>query len=428
MEDVFSLMSCMKGNDAYIYMEGQGSDFLASKEDKLFFHCGGRRTTLLASDSDSVSYLASSIHHALDRGRVVLSWDLKELISRVLKTTGILMDFHSSIYDLRILSSYFSLGFQRPVKFREAVEFLKKSISEPRWQAFSSLYLSVYVPLMSRVIPEIENCCLVDNEKGICVYPHYVLEGQSNGRMKAIVASESNYNPHSMNLLTKSNLRPPSYDEHFVFFDFRNMEVNTLQWLSGDDCLKTAVDSECDTYKSIWSMITGEDANDAHRGLCKDIFLPVVFGQGASSLASKFGIKEKNAARLIDRMAKTFPVAFDWVKSQSADGNNVATDFFGRRRIFSSRHLYKIRNFSIQSPASMICLKKLVKLRDSLNGRARICFHVHDGYCLLCDKNDVDYVCKTGKKVLEEEEDIFPGLHLRTSCHFGKRLDQLEPK
>jgi len=429
MDDIFSLMSRMKGHDTYLYMGcNEPEPQRSGSSESMFFHCAGRRTTLSTEDCDSLSYLASSIHHSLDRDRILLSWDLKDLISFVLERTGILMELPSSVYDLRLISSYFSMQVGRPVKFRESVEFLKRAMSMPKWDVFHKFYVSVYVPLITRVLPEIENCCLVDNKRAMCVYPHYVPEGQSNGRMKALAPTDRHYNPHSIGPDLKGSLRPPGYDESFVCFDFRNMEVNVLQWLSGDVSLKSALESGDDPYRAIWSMIAKGEAKDSQRQICKDVFLPVVFGQGPASLAANVGMEEKNASKLIDTFVKTFPVAFDWVRSQSADGDNTATDFFGRRRIFKSHELYKIRNFSVQSPASMICLRKLVRLRESLSGRARVCFHVHDGYYLVCAKNDVDFVCEMGTSVLEEEDDLFPGLSLKTSCHFGNRLDELKPK
>jgi DNA polymerase I-like protein with 3'-5' exonuclease and polymerase domains len=152
----------------------------------------------------------------------------------------------------------------------------------------------------------------------------------------------------------------------------------------------------------------------------------VVFGQGKASLSKKMGISEEIAAKLIHSLNRTFPVAFDWVKSQSTDGNNVATDALGRRRKFESHELYKIKNFCIQSPASMICLRKLVRLHEALSGMASICFHVHDGYCVLCKNSDLDLVREAGISALEEEDCLFEGLGLSTTCKFGPNLNELE--
>jgi hypothetical protein len=114
------------------------------------------------------------------------------------------------------------------------------------------------------------------------------------------------------------------------------------------------------------------------------------------------------------------------VNSQSVDSNNTATDAFGRKRKFEDQKQYKIKNFCIQSPASMICLKKLVRLHEVFASKASICFHVHDGYCVLCNKNEVNSVYELGTSVLEEEDPMFPGLDLKTTCKFGHSLNDMQ--
>jgi hypothetical protein len=428
MSTVSELMSSFKGNDLYFYSRGGDEPWCSeSAKRELVFHCGGRRTTLDSSDSRSMEYLASSMHHFLDPSRVVVSWDSKDFFSFIRGRTEVAPEIDVPFYDLSIICSYLGVDAEMPYKFRDAVSLLRRLMSSPGWASFKDFYKSVYIPLVSKVIPDMETCCLVDNRRKMCVYPFYVPEGQANGRMKALTPCEMNYNPHSMGPDQRSNLRPAGYEECFVQFDYRNMEVNVLQWLSGDSRLGSVLNSEEDPYTAIWSIVTKMPANEKHRKICKEVFLPVAFGQGAKSLASRIGVEEKIAAKIIDSLVKTFPVAFDWVSSQSPDGDNIAEDFFGRRRRFDEREFYKVRNFSVQSPASMICLRKLVRLHESVSDMARICFHVHDGYCVVCDHDKVEAVFEHGIKALEEEDPIFPGLHLKASCHFGNRLDDLKP-
>ncbi len=421
-------MSRMEGNDLYFNMRGCASHQISDPTGAgIFFHCGGMRTRIDCGDMPGLSCLASSIHHFLGEERIVLSWSAKDIFSYVRSRTEMSMEVRGSLYDLSLISSYLSVDMPPPNTFREAVDSLKRLLAHPGWKRMSEFYRKVYVPLATTVLPEMESCCLVDNAKRLCVYPSYVMEGQANGRLKALTPMESNYNPHSLGPEQKKNLRPPGYEESFVCFDYRNMEVNVLQWLSGDKELGGILETSQDTYKSIWARIMKGEATDAHRRICKDVFLPVVFGQGARSLASNVGIKEEIASKIIDRLVRTFPVAFDWVTSQSADGDNMAVDRFGRIRRFEGHALYKIRNFCVQSPASMICLRKLVRLHESLSGLARPCFHVHDGYYMVCAKNDVESVCEVGTRVLEEEDEMFPGLKLRTACCFGNSLDDMKP-
>lgn len=423
MAEMSEIMPLFRGHDIYFHMHGSGST-LGSE---LRFHLRGNWAVVPCSDVISLSRLASSAQHFIDPDRFLISWSAKDFFSFVKSSTGMSMEVGSFLYDLSVISSYLSVDCSAPNSFGSAVRLLKGLLCHPGWPAFKPFYSEVYVPLVTSVLPDIETCCLVDKSKRMCVYPAYVVEGQANGRLKAVVPSEAHYNPHSLGREQRASLKPAGYDEVFVSFDYKNMEVNVLQWLSGDPGLGAILASGEDPYRAIWSRVIRGEATESQRRICKDVFLPVVFGQGSRSLADRAGVKEEIASRIIDTLVDSFPVAFDWVTSQSPDGDDMAVDLFGRRRRFKGRELYKTRNFSVQSPASMICLRKLVRLHDALSGLARICFHVHDGYCVVCDKNKVSEVFEVGTSALEEEDSMFPGLRLRTSCVHGACLEDMKP-
>lgn len=424
MPDFVEILPRLHGKDVYFYLNKEDYGWNSDDKAELHFHSDEEHIALDMGDLEQVSYLNSSLYHVLGTGRVLLAWGAKEVFSYLKGRTGFGLELHGAVFDLKLISSYLGMADEKPPSFRSAVRLLRKCLSDPNWGKFSKLYTEVYRPLFSEVLPDIETCCLVDNKRRTCVYPTYLIEGQVNGRLRAVPAGFNSYNPHSMGPAEKFNLRPRDYDDVFLYMDYKNMEVNVLQWLSGDESLAEAISSG-DTYKRIWSMMTGQEPTETHRKLCKQVFLPVVFGQGKHSLSKKLQISEKNASKFIDSMVKTFPVAFDWVNSQSPDGNNTATDAFGRRRTFDDQEHYKIKNFCIQSPASMICLKKLVFLHGVLEGRASICFHLHDGYCLLCKKNEIGSIMELAISALEAEDSMFPGLIMRVSCEGGPRLDEM---
>lgn len=424
--DFSEVVPKFKNEDLYLYLSEENPDWFSDEAVDMLVHYKGRKAILPLSDRSESSLLSSSIHHFVDPSRIIMSWMVKDVFSYFKGTTGILPEFPCPIYDLHILSSYFGLSAQKPGTMKDAMALLGRVAGDPGWKSFKKFYDSVYAPLFSEVIPSMETGCLVDNRRRTCVHPSYVIEGQANGRLKAVRSGNNSYNPHSLGSPERSSLRPPDYDETFVYLDYRNMEVNVLRWLSGDRLLGAIIDSGRDPYSEIWKILSGADPAPSQRDLCKNIFLPVVFGQGKASLAKKMGISEKNAGILIDSLVKSFPVAFDWVESQVNRGGDVAIDAFGRRRAFNPGESYKIRNFCIQSPASMICLKKLVRLHQSLPAGARICFHVHDGYCIICKKSDVAAVSCVGVKALEEEDGLFPGLSLSVSCESGTDLENLE--
>lgn len=423
------IIPSLSGNDIYIYMTQENPDW--RQEDsraEAAIHASGKKFSLPLGDLKESEYLASSLHHFINGESLVLSWGAKDFFSFLKGRTGILPEFHGNMYDIQIICSYFNYPKERPASFKEALGILRKAFSEPAWGTFKKFHDAVYRPLFSSVIPKMETLCLVDNRRRRCVYPTYVIEGQANGRLKAVKVGRNSYNPHSMDSGLKKSMRPAGYDESFVYFDFRNMEVCVLAWLSGDSRLNEILDSDMDPYREIWRRMSGSEPSDSQRLLCKNMFLPVVFGMGRSSLSVKMGISEKVAGMIIDSLVKSFPKAFEWVEEQSEIKENVAVDCFGRRREFKPGMAYKARNFAIQSPASMVCLRKLVHLDSEISELADLCFHVHDGYCLVCDKGLVDEVFDIGARCLESEDGLFPGLRLRTTCCFGFDLDNMQTK
>lgn len=425
--DFSEIIPGLSGKDIFIYMTQGNPDWaLDDSRAEMVIHCGGKKFVLPLGDSEESAYLSSSLHHFIGSDSIVLTWCGKDIFSFLKGRTGIPLEFCGNIWDLDIVSSYFGYPRERPESFKEALVLLKKASQEPGWKTFRTFYEKVYRPLLSEVVPAMETCCLVDNRRRRCVYPSYVIEGQANGRLKTCRPGSSSYNPHSLGPEERRNIRPSGYDQLFVYFDFRNMEVCVLRWLSSDEHLGRIIDSGADPYREIWKIITGQEPTDSQRALCKNVFLPVVFGLGRGGLAKKMGISEKVAAMIIDRLVKSFSVAFDWVSSQADLDDNTAFDVFGRRRIFLPGESYKARNFCIQSPASMICLRKLVRLHEGLSDAASICYHVHDGYCVVCDRSSMNEVAALGLDVLQEEDVLFPGLNLRISCKFGPDLDNLE--
>jgi hypothetical protein len=425
MPSVADVLPQIFGKDIYIYLNKENPD-RTKKDLDLIIHFEGKKVVVPLLNEKEVLYLASSLHHFVSSSSIVVSWFAKDIFSYLKSRTGIDLEINNVIYDLSIISSYFGSKNSRPNNLKDAFYIFKKFIREPDWKIYLKYYKQIYYPLLSKVLPNIENNCIIDNNKKICVYPTYVLEGQANGRLKTVKINSHSYNPHSIGVNEKISLRPRDYGDVFVYFDYKNMEVNVLQWLSGDKELLDIINSGKDLYKEIWKKISKQEPTDNHRNICKNIFLPVVFGMGPKKLSEKIRVPEKIASKIIDSLFESFPVAFNWVKSQKPVSNNIATDVFGRKREFDDHERYKIKNFCIQSPASMICLKKLVRLQEVLENKYNICFHIHDGYCVICKKNEVEYVSKIGIEVLEEEDNLFPDLKLNVTCNFGHSLNNLQ--
>jgi hypothetical protein len=118
-------------------------------------------------------------------------------------------------------------------------------------------------------------------------------------------------------------------------------------------------------------------------------------------------------------------MASNWMKQQqnTMDADGAAHDRFGRRRVFDNP--YKIRNFVVQSPASLVCLHKLVLLIEALEGLANVCMHIHDGYVISVKDDKLVKTYEITKRILESENELYPGLRLQVDCKRGMNLNQM---
>lgn len=423
MAQIADVLESIQNSDVFFHLESDFVDWTRDEPVNLIIQANNKKSIIEFNNAKEIESFAASFGFYVKNSRV-LSWNLKNIFSFFKKKSSIKIDL-SKVYDLSILCSYFSLPKNKPTTCKEAFGLFNIISKTNSWKNFSKFYDLVYDPLIRDVIPDIETNPLVDIDKKKFVYCYYEIEGQSNGRMKTLKALRDSYLPHSMGEDEKSKLKLPKDDHYFLCFDYKHMEVSVLEWASKDEKLAEILLSDQDLYKSIWQLLTGQEASEEQRKICKSIFLPVIFGQKAYSLSQRLKISEKNASKLIYKLERAFPVAFTWVNTQVSDSNNFATDLFGRRRKFQVDEFYKIKNFCIQSPANMICLRKLVKLHEALGKKAKMCFHIHDGYCVSCDKKDLKNIFEIGRKTLEEDEDLFPNLKLKTSCYFGENLNNL---
>jgi hypothetical protein len=425
MSEIAEILDSIQNSDVFFHFESDFVDWTDDSSVDFAIQSKGQKSIISLCEPKHIESLAASLYFYTKNSNL-LTWNLKNILSFFRKKSQINVNFSNKVYDLSVLCSYFSLPKKKPTTSKEAFFLFNHIRKTDSWKSFEKFYDKVYYPLISNVIPSIETNPLVDLAEKKFVYSYYEIEGQSNGRMKNLKVLKDCYLPHSMGEKQKNILRLPSDDSVFMYYDFKHMEVSVLEWITKDANLSKILDSNVDLYRSIWQSLTKSEATKEQRKICKNIFLPVIFGQGSNSLSKRLGINEKFAEKLIYKLEQTFPVAFDWVKSQTVDSNNYATDIFGRRRKFQKEELYKIRNFCIQSPSNMICLRKLVKLHESINNKAKIFFHIHDGYAIACKRKDLKLVFELGKKALEEDDDLFPNLKLKTSCHFGEHLNNLK--
>jgi hypothetical protein len=250
------------------------------------------------------------------------------------------------------------------------------------------------MPFIRTILPQMETTGLAHQGRKKILYPHFELEDSANGRLKCRGAYKYSYLPHTMDKKDKANLLPIDYDDVFMYFDFKAFEVSVLQWVTGDTKLEYVLSSG-DAYPQIWRATTSLEPDQHSKERAKTLFLSVLFGSGAKSIAEKFGTDEKTGRELIDRLKRTFPTAFKWIEQLELEKGNYSTDRFGRKRKFA-------KDF------------------------AKLCFHLHDGFAILVNKGEVRKAANIGIKALESEDEMFPGLKLKVSCQWGRRLDQLQ--
>jgi hypothetical protein len=423
MPDIAEVLELISNKEIFFHFNSDYVDWTDNVPVDLIIQSENKKFTIPLFDPADIEKLAASFYFYTKNSRL-LSWNVKNFFSFFKKKSSINMNL-GQIYDFYIISSYFCLPKKKPQNLKEASFLIDQITGTQKWKDFEKFYNGVFYPLITKVIPDIETNGLVDTLNRKVVYSYYEVEGQINGRLKNLKNLKNCFVPHSMGEISRKNIKLPNDDHVFVYLDYKHMEVSILEWITNDPNLSKIVNSKNDLYESIWEKLTGQSATSGQREICKNIFLPILFGQKAYSLSKRIGIEEKSAEKLIYKLRRSFPVAFSWIDSQDVDSNNIATDIFGRRRKFEEE-LYKIKNFCIQSPSNMVCLRKLVKLHEAIKDQAKLCMHIHDGYVLSCQKQKLESVYRLAKQTLEEEEDMFPNLRLKVSCKFGENLNELK--
>ena len=357
-----------------------------------------------------------------DKRLSIIGWNLKNLFTYVLSRTGDVVEYECKLLDLRLAECFIGVRERAPTTVSEMVARLKRLFADSSWPKFKAIHNNVYQPLMTRVIPSIETEGVFDSEKRLFLFPYYEIEGQVGGRLSTQMAYATCFNPHSLSDEEKAKLKPKFGDCSFLSFDYHFHEVCVLAWLSQDEKLLSLVSGEGDFYRKLYKELSGNECSDARRAFCKDyLFLPVVYGQSAKTLAERANIELTAAEKLIARLKTIFPSLFTWVENYPSNGK-CYVDYIGRKRCFVEGEEYKYRNFIIQSPGAIFCLEKLVILHEKLKGYGRLVAHIHDGFVVRAEDKQVETARSICMNVLQGESHLFPGLKLSTNCKISKTL------
>ena len=378
----------------------------------------------IALDSENIMEVFSLVKAAIfeDRRLSIIGWNLKNLFTYVLSFTGEVIEYEGKLLDLKLAECFIGVRERAPTTFSGMVARLKKLFADSSWSKYKAVHNNVYQSLMTRVIPNIETEGVFDTERKLFLFPYYEIEGQAGGRLSTQLAYGACFNPHSLSDEEKAKLKPRFSDCSFLSFDYHFHEVCVLAWLSQDEKLLELVSGEGDFYRKLYKELSGKECSDERRSFCKDcLFLPVVYGQSAKTLAERANIELDLAGKLIARLKDIFPKLFAWVENYPSE-DNCYVDYIGRKRCFAEGEEYKYRNFIIQSPGAIFCLEKLVVLHDKLKGYGRLVAHIHDGFVVRAEDKQVETARSICMSVLQGESHLFPGLKLSTNCKISKTL------
>ncbi|RTK93407.1 MAG: hypothetical protein EKK64_10215 [Neisseriaceae bacterium] len=378
----------------------------------------------------------SNIHNVLSflkltvfaKNMKVLTWNWKNFASYVLSKTGKDYLIDGQIIDLKIIESYSGKKLKSPENYVEAANRLRNIFVSGTWKEIENVYKNLHLPLMTTVIPNIENSGIISLSEGKKVHAYYEIDGQENGRLKCSKAFNSGFCPHAMIPETRESLKGRDCEEFFISFDFKGQEVYQLAWLSNDPLLKKLCELP-DIYCGLYEAIMEDKNFDKNkRDFIKKIFLPIIYGQSANMLAQKCGLQQSVAEEKIQKIQTLFPEVFKFTDKylKQVQEHGFAKDIFGKVRNFEANKAYLVKNFSISSPATVVCLEKLVKLYYKLKNKTDIAFTIHDGYVVYANKENWKKIFKMGHEVLSEDSEFCPGLKLKVSVKAGKNLNDLK--
>ena len=440
-----TLASALSMLDGHLYIHCPPIDFTDSKPPILVIYDGTRKVEIPLEKDELEGVVKSLSISVFAPGRIILCWDIKGLYSFLLyhtKEPALFGEVHEEpeskylklsksdkkikrplLLDLKILESYSGVDLPPPKSYSEAA----KRLGNLKPIGFSDIYNKIHVPLFREVMPQIETVGMLEDRT--MLHAHYEIEGQVNGRVKCTQQFARSYNPHNMSTEKKGGYKSPFMDSLFLIIDYQALEARVVQWLSQDEQLGEML-AQGDVYFNIYKSIVEQDANFSDgRKFGKMLFLSVIFGSGPSGVASSLKIPLEFAEKLIDRIQKTFPNVFSYLKTQQnlVESNGIAIDCCGRKRRIESDKSYLVRNFCVQSPAATLCLAKLIDLYNYLkfDKSAELAFYIHDAYGIFVKEQSCKRIIQEVKKVLELENGLFPGLKLKVSCKVGYNLNKM---
>lgn len=355
------------------------------------------------------------------KNKGLITWNIKNLFTY--------LEYHTkanessyipqcNIVDLKYSEAFLGIKNKSPKSLKEALDRCAVFTSNVYWKKISK---HIYLPLALQTLPSIECHGVRDFSKRRPVYPQYEIEGQVNGRLRCQESFDDCINPHTLSPQQKKIILPLKEDEVFIELDYKHLEGSMIYWLTKDEVLRDLL-LEGDLYSGVYEKLFKKKCQSIEkRKNIKTLFLSVMFGSHAAAIAKRYKMSLTAATYLYNEICKNFSTAMEWLdnKQNALVSNPIAKDYFGRQRNFVDK-IHRRRNFEVQSPASVLCLEKLIQLQKELPNN--IIFHIHDSYVLSSPIDIVRDVAKIAKRILQSPSNMCRGLPLKVSCKLGENL------
>lgn len=275
-----------------------------------------------------------------------------------------------------------------------------------------SKYLDTYVSGLRKVVTS-------DGR----IHCSYNLHGTETGRLSS---SEPNMQNIPRDKVIK-NLFIAAPGKTLLQFDYSQVELRVLAYLSQDKFLKGVYQDGKDLHDAVATEMFGPDFTKEQRVQAKTINFGIAYGRGASNIAQVFKMKIFEAQKLIDNWFRQMPGVEKWIRDQRrlSVGSEPPTTIMGRERHFILTHENYNHvqnegvNFPIQSIASDMTLCSLLAMhewirQEGLEDQVKIVATVHDSIILEADNDPglVVYLAKEVKNIMEQ-----------TPCKYLPNLD-----
>jgi len=378
-------------------------------------------------DKNNIKQIYSLMKESIFKNKIkIISYNFKNFCSILRASTNKEIEIESDIFDLKIISGILGSKLENmPSGFNEAYKSFKLLL-EGNWDKIKPIYKKIYLPLITKVIPGIENHGVVDINKKIILKSYYEIEAQENSRLSTFNCMQNCFLPMNLKKEDKENYLPLNQDDYFVYFDYKNMEVSILESLTKDPSLHNILKNYNDFYEGLYKeLINKQDFDKDKRKKVKNIFLPYIYGASEKLISQKCNLKIEVVSEICRRIREVFSKTFIWLEdfSNSKDEFNFYKNKFGKKRKIEQK--YKSINFIVQSTSSIFCLDKLIDIYNVLEGK-NINFYIHDGYAFTINKKELDSKIKMIKNIMLEENDDFKDLVLNVSCSYGRNLNNLQ--